>query len=438
MNRKTSCIVLSLFLGLCIAPTGRAEDGTEGLTLKRAIELAEAHSREITLARLRVQTAERFIQQQRAPFYPEAIIGSGLAYSKGFPLSLEGSAPSIVDVGIISSLFNPRQRNLVREAQQLARASEVEVDKVRGDVFARTSAAYFELNRLRRSLKLLAQERESGQKLLQIMTERRLAGLETPLELTRARLTLARIEYRLTEMEGLAETTEAELRDLAGIRRATGIELLDDALSAALLPDLSATGEAELIRLALVQNPSLRQAEFQTRAKQFHLKSEQGGHLPTVDLVARYSVFARFNNFQDFFQKFERQNVTAGIALQFPVVSVRTFRRVAGAKSELSEAELELETERAKVEMEVRRLVRKIRELDSAREVARLELQLATEQFQATQARFEEGRVGLSDLEKARLEESDRWLAFLSSAVEAQRAQLELAKITGQIASLFK
>ncbi len=438
MNRKTVALVLGLLVCLSGPEIIAAEDTPEGLTLKRAIELADMHSREITLARLRVQTAERFIQQQRAPFYPEAVMGSGLAYSSGFPLSIEGSAPSIVDVGIIASIFNPRQRNLVREAQQLARATEVEVEKVRGDVFARTSAAYLELNRLRRSLKLLRQERESAQKILEIMTERRLAGLETPVELTRARLTLARIEYRITELEGLAQAAESELRDLAGIRRGARIELLDDALPATATPDSSALAEEELIRLALEQNPGLRQAQFQTKAKQFHLKSEQGGHLPTVDFVTRYSVFARFNNFEDFYRRFQRQNVTAGISVQFPVLSFRTFRRVAGAKSELSEAELELEAERVKVEMEVRRLARKVKELDAAREVARLELQLATEQVQVTQARFEEGRVGLGELEKARLEENDRWIAFLASDVQSQRAQLELAKITGQIVTLFK
>jgi hypothetical protein len=54
------------------------------------------------------------------------------------------------------------------------------------------------------------------------------------------------------------------------------------------------------------------------------------------------------------------------------------------------------------------------------------------------QARFDEGRIGLGELEKARLEENDRWIAFLASDVQSQRAQLELAKITGQIVTLFK
>jgi outer membrane protein TolC len=438
MNKKIVAIVLGLFLTVFVGENLAGEEAAEGLTLKRAIELADKHSREIMLARLRVQTAERFIQQQRAPFYPEAVLGSGLAYSNGFPLSIEGSAPSIIDAGITASIFNPRQRNLVREAQQLARASEAEVDKVRGDVFARTSAAYLELNRLRRAHKLLGQERESAQKILEIITERRLAGLEPPVELTRARLELARIEYRIAEVEGQAEASEAELRDLTGIRRGTRIELVDESLPVAGNPDASGLMEEELIRVALEQNPGLRQAEFQTKAKEFRLKSEQGGYFPTVDLVGRYSVLARFNNYDEFFRRFQRHNVTAGIAMRFPVLSFRTSRRVAGAKSELSEAELELEAEQARLELEVRRLARKVKESAAAREVSRLELQLATEQIQISQARFDEGRIGLSELEKVRVEENNRWIAFLESDVGYQRAQLELAKITGQILTLFK
>jgi outer membrane protein TolC len=79
-----------------------------------------------------------------------------------------------------------------------------------------------------------------------------------------------------------------------------------------------------------------------------------------------------------------------------------------------------------------------VKESAAAREVSRLELQLATEQIQISQARFDEGRIGLSELEKVRVEENNRWIAFLESDVGYQRAQLELAKITGQILTLFK
>src|SRR5437870_13863239 len=76
-------------------------------------------------------------------------------------------------------------------------------------------------------------------------------------------------------------------------------------------------------------------------------------------------------------------------------------------------------------------------ELDAAREVARLELKLAQENVQVLQASFEEGRANLRDVEKARLEENDRWIGFLDSDYEHQKAQLDLLNTTGDLGRLF-
>ena len=42
--------------------------------------------------------------------------GSGLAYSSGFPMSIEGSAPSIVSVNYQSSLYSPAGRDFMKAA----------------------------------------------------------------------------------------------------------------------------------------------------------------------------------------------------------------------------------------------------------------------------------------------------------------------------------
>ena len=54
------------------------------------------------------------------------------------------------------------------------------------------------------------------------------------------------------------------------------------------------------------------------------------------------------------------------------------------------------------------------------------------------QARFEEGRANLRDLELARLGENDKWLAFLDSDYDRQKAQLELLSITGDLGGLIR
>src|SRR5574341_178554 len=116
-----------------------------------------------------------------------------------------------------------------------------------------------------------------------------------------------------------------------------------------------------------------------------------------------------------FFNKFVRNNVSAGLRINIPILSAKTSASVALARSEFSAAEQELKLKRAALELEIRRQARFTRELDAAREVSRLELQLARDSLANLQAQFNEGRTSLRDLEKARLEEGDKWMAFLDA-----------------------
>ena len=75
---------------------------------------------------------------------------------------------------------------------------------------------------------------------------------------------------------------------------------------------------------------------------------------------------------------------------------------------------------------------------DLAREVARLELKLAQENLQVVQAGFQEGRANLRDVERARLDENEKWVAYLDAGYDRQKAQLELLNITGDLGRLFR
>ncbi len=51
-----------------------------------------------------------------------------------------------------------------------------------------------------------------------------------------------------------------------------------------------------------------------------------------------------------------------------------------------------------------------MREKDAAKEVARLELQLAQQNVAVLQSQFDEGRVNLREVERARVAENDKWM----------------------------
>src|SRR6267154_2190801 len=101
-----------------VAVTARAE--THVLTLQQAIRRALEQNPEVAMARLDELKATQGIRLSREPFYPRAGAGSGLAWSSGFPLSIEGSAPAAVQVRINEYLFNRPQSYAVRQAKEEA------------------------------------------------------------------------------------------------------------------------------------------------------------------------------------------------------------------------------------------------------------------------------------------------------------------------------
>lgn len=79
-----------------------------------------------------------------------------------------------------------------------------------------------------------------------------------------------------------------------------------------------------------------------------------------------------------------------------------------------------------------------MRELSATREVARLDLKLAQETMELSQAKFEQGNLTLRDIEQSRLDESDKWVAFLDADFALQQGQLSLLQSTGQLAKVFQ
>ena len=79
-----------------------------------------------------------------------------------------------------------------------------------------------------------------------------------------------------------------------------------------------------------------------------------------------------------------------------------------------------------------------MRESDAGKEVARLELQLAQQNLQEFEERFAEGKAGLREVEKARLDENEKWMALLDATFARQQAQLDLLKTAGQLDKMLQ
>jgi outer membrane protein len=398
------------------------------LTLKRTLELALQNSKDIKLARIQASIADRAALIGKADFMPNLYIGSGAGYTNGIPETPGGRAPSIFNVTYSEQVFNQPLRGAAREQREQAKAQKILLEDARNSVIAGTATGYLELVKVRHSLELLKKENDSAERILGVTQERANEGFELPVEVTRSQLTKAQVTQKILRLEDREDELETYLRDQLGFAPEQQFDLSADDL-----PGAAEQEGANLVAMAMENNTDIRLAQSDVRAKEFRYKGEKGGYLPTLELVSVYSVLAKFNNYDQFFRTFQRNNFNAGVQVQMPIFSARTKAAVGLADVNLQVSKVLLENKKNQVSADVRRKTRRLREMDAAKEVARLQLQLSQQSLGALQSQFEEGKSNLRDVERARLEESDRWMAYLDATFQRQQAQVELLRIAGQL-----
>ena len=433
MNETRWLHCIPLLAACFVVPATLAAQESEPLTLKQTVDLALRNSREVALAQVRFNVAENTARVNASAFRPNLYTGSGAAYTYGFPQTPGGAAPSIVNLSYVQTIFNPSLRGQALAANERTEAQRLELEKTRNSVMLQTTSDYLELGKVRHSLELMRNQRQSSARILNFTRQRINEGVELPIEGTRAELAEARLERRIVQLESRERVLQHELAALLGMPADRRIEVESEALSLD-----EPQRESDLIDRALRTNLELRQANYERRARERRLAGEIGTKWPTVDLFGQYGLFARFNNFDDYFRRFQRNNFNVGLQVRIPIVSGQRSASVALARGELTASEMELKNKQQNVELEVGRQYQRLRELDAGREVARLELKLAQENVQVIQARFEEGRANLRDVERARLDENDKWASFLDSDYDRQKAQLDLLNITGDLGQLFR
>ncbi len=420
---------------LSFAPGGYAQDTPipRKLTLRETVSLAVGNSRDLALARLQYGLAQREASVAGSAFRPNLYTGTGAAYTSGFPLLAGGGAPAVFNLSYNQQIFNPPLRGDQRAAQQRAKGQQYSMEGVRDAVMVRAALGYLELAKVRHSLELMRGEQLSASRILDATRERANAGRELPIDVTRAQLTSAKIEQRIAQLEDRDETLSGELCDMMGLPEDQPLEVSNEDF-----PVAAIDATKDLVAEALTNNVELKEAESEKRAREEKLKGERGGYWPTLALTGQYNVLSKFNNYADFFNKFQRNNVIFGVEIRIPIFASRTTSAVAFARADLNAANLALEKKRSELSLDVRQKARQVHEADLGGKVARLELQIAQENVRVLQAQFDQGRGSLKDLEAAHIEENNKWLAYLDANYARQQAQLSLLETTGQLGKVLQ
>ncbi len=427
MKSWRSALVLRLLTAVlmlgCVLPAW-----SEPVPFRKVIELAIQHSGTMAVAAADQRKAYETYAEQRSMYTPQVTLGSGLGYSYGVPLSIEGSAPSIFNLNSQQYLFNLAQKDYVRATRNDWESAKFDIQDKRNQVILDTASAYIELDSISQRLKTLAEEQQSAEKAEFISKSRLQEGIDSPLDLKRVQLAAARVRLRIAEAQGAADVLRQRLAALTGLK-SDAIETVSDSIPKA--PEVQQ--EQDLAHDAMSSNPVVRFAEEKVKSAEFKARAEARGWYPAIDLASQYALLSRFNNYDEFYRKFSRNNYSIGLAIRFPFLNLPQRHRVEQANADVVKAKKEAEGVRAQVSENTLKLQRSLRQLAAANDVARLEYEVAQAGVDTTQVRVQNGEANSRDAEQARVDASDRYVSYLESTFELTKTQLQLMRSTGSI-----
>jgi len=423
-----SCMLVSVLSFAQAAGQAQASSQAAPIAFREAVERALQHSGVMGIAKVNQWRSFKAYQEVRSHYLPQLAIGSGLGYSYGFPLTIEGSAPSVVNFTSSQAIFSLSLRQFLKAAKIEWKAQSFDVQDKRNEVILDAALTYAQLANVSTKVASLRQAQTAAEK-AQFITQQRLKeGVDSELELTRSQLVGARIRLRIAEAEGQQDVLREHLANLVGLQPA---EIAVDPETVPALPFISQ--EDDYSARAVASSPVVRLAEQKASAADARAKAEHKASMPTADFASQYAYLARFNNYDLYYLKYSANNLSVGLNVRFPFLDYVQKARAEQADGEAIVAHKQADLTKNQVAENALKLQRAVRELEAARDVAKLDWQVSRGELDAAAARLQTGAANSRDQQNAELEVNDKHAAYLDSEFQLARAELQLLRITGEL-----
>ena len=424
-----SCLLLAPLLLAQLSAEQEGPASVAGpLTFRQAVELALQHSGVMGIAALNQWRSLKAYQEARNHYLPQLTVGSGLGYSYGFPLTLEGSAPSVVNFTSTQSLFNLSLKQFIKAAKIDWKAQSFDVQDKKNAVILDVALSYEQLNSVAAKIDTLKRAQTAAEKAEYISQQRLKEGVDSQLDLTKSQLVAARIRLRIAQAEGQQDVLREHLSKIVGL---TPAEILVVPGSLPELPLISQ--EDDYSARAVANSAVVHLAEQKALAADANAKGEHRAMLPFADLASQYAYLAKFNNYDLYFLRYTPNNLAAGLNVKFPFLNNVQKAHAKQADADAIIAHKQADLTKNQVGEDALKLQRSIRQLEAAREVAKLDWQVSQGELDAVSGRMQTGAATLRDQQNAELETNDKHAAYLDAEFELAKAELQLLRITDEL-----
>lgn len=425
---RFSCILLTAIAFAHAAP------GPQVLTLEQALRAAEQTSLEVLIGREAVNQAVAAALRERSGLLPQVTLDAtqrrsrtvsvgGVLVSSGINNRFDALLNGRVD------LLDPERIATYRAATYAVAVAQLGQEQLREVVTATVAQTYFTQLRNLRRIEVLDANIARSRSLVELAHNQLNAGVATQIDVTRAEAQLAIDEQARLQQDTVVQASELQLKQLLGLDLAAPLELADTRLRR--VPpadDLAAYEEKAFAQRAdfLAARKLLDQNELEVRAARY-------SRLPALAAIGSYGYATR-----DAFDGREERVWSGSLAVSMPVFdSARTTALTTIALSRRRAQDLRVQNLQAQVAAEVR-LARQ----DAASRLAQIAVaekgyQLAAQELQLAERRFQEGVADNREL----VEAQNRLAAASDNQVEAaynyQLSRIELHRALGRVTGVL-
>ncbi len=396
------------------------------------VDLALRNSPQVRQAAAQVQRAEAGEMESVAAYKPSFSVGSSLGYSYGFPVG----QPSIYSVSAQSLAFSFSQPDYIRATRAALLASQLQLKDARQQVILTTATDYIELNTLSQQISALDQQTGYAQKLVEIETERVQAGLDRKVEQTQARLTAAQVALRRMQLVDQVDMVRARLAHLTGLHPG---DLVTEPQTIPAAPDASQeSGNGDT---AIESSSGVKAAYASARSKLYTAfgDARQNNH-PTFAFGGEYNRYAKFNNYNEYYLRFQHNNFNVGIQITLPLFDATRRAKAKASSAEAVEATAQADQLRNQTNEQILQLGKSLAELSAQEQVADLQSQLSQDQLDliTTELQSGSGNPGApaplpKDEQAARIGERGRFIDMLETRFQLMQTRLSLLRALGRI-----
>lgn len=417
----------------------------EPIPLKRIVELAVSHATAGAIATADEQRFDASYRELHNSYIPQLTAGAGLGPpSYGFPLALEGQAPSLFNINAQSTVLNFSLKSALKAAQEDRKMAALNTKDQREAIIQDAAQSYAELAKWEQRLSNLQETQGDTDKFQAAVAARVKEGVDTEVDGTKARLSSARVRLRVAEAQGAADVLRDHLSKLTGLPAAS-IQTDPDSFPAPPPPPTE-----ETVKDSADSAPGVQAAIEHARAQYLRAQGEHRATWPSFDFAGQYALLSKFNNFQDYYipekicvtgigsflcpaGTFHQNNATIGVSIRFNFLNFSQRAHAAAADADALKASKQALAAKEKVSENTLRLQRTVTQLQAAHDVAELEYELAQKNMTATRTRVDAGSANLHDMEDARTQLSERFMTLQDVTFSLQSAQLGLMRSTGDL-----